>query len=280
MEHSYDLRVAGIRIRILAPCELQFPACYTPFLIGETETIAYEQPDWCIEINFDTGAYAPVEGDRVTRFPRKSGDDFLRVVPAGRVHTCRFFVPLEMADSFVRHANWTLFLIPEQLMLPYARVILHASAVIDGGEAVLFTAPSGGGKSTQAGLWEQVFGTEILNGDKVVIAADEMPIVGFGSPVAGSSGIYKNKDAPIKAIVYLKKGASNHAVRLDERRAFMILYSQMVKNRMQASFNRELLPLIAKIVESVPVVELTCTPEPSAAVYLRGWLQTHLPTVT
>ncbi len=278
MDHAYDLRVAGVHLRILAPCELQFPACFEPFLLGEAEITEYDRPDWRIEIYFGKGELSLAEGDLVTRFPRSSGDDFIRVVPADRARTCRFFVPEEIADTFPAHANWALFLIPEQLLLPYDRVFLHASAIIDEGEAILFTAPSGGGKSTQAALWESVFGAEILNGDKAIIATGETPLAVYGGPIAGSSEIYKNKKAPIKAIVYVQKGSRNEVIRLDDRRAFMVLYSHMVKSHDDAAFNRKLLPQIAKIVASVPILELTCLPEPSAAETLRAWLKTHLPS--
>ncbi len=272
MDHAYDLRVAGILIRILAPRELQFLDCYQPFLDTMSSS---DSPDWIVEVYFDTQNIPLSDGDLLKRFPRNNGDEFLRVVPADRVKTCRLFVPADMADSFCRYANWNLFLMFDELLLPHDRVILHASAVVDRGKAILFTAPSGGGKSTQASIWEKTFGSEILNGDKVVIAANEAPPVGYGSPIAGSSGIYKNIHVPIRAIVYLHKGDENHVRRMDDRRAFMALYSQVVKSHDDASFNRALIPLLAKIVENVPVLELTCRPEPAAAACVRAWLDEH-----
>ncbi len=274
MDYAYDLRLAGILIRILAARELQFPACYVPFT---AEASGEGQPDWTVEVYFGKDEFSPAEGDRVTRFLRPSRDDFLRVIPGDKDRVCRFFVPREIEDSFCRYGNWTLFLVPEQLLLPYDRVILHASIVVDNGGAVLFTAPSGGGKSTQANIWASTFGAEILNGDKAIIEVGATPPCVYGSPVAGSSRIYKNEKAPIRAIVYLKKGDHNEVVQLDGRRAFMTLYSQMVKSRDDAAFNETLVALVAKIVEKLPILELTCIPEPSAARELRAWLATHLP---
>lgn len=276
MNHSYDLRLAGILIRVLASRELQFPDCYLPFL---AKTTAYDRPDWFIEVYFGKGELSLAEGDHITRFPRRSGDDFLRVVPADSFNICRLFVPPEMAESFVRHANWTLFLMPERLLLPHDRVILHSSAVIDhDGAAVLFTGPSGSGKSTQAALWEDTFGAEILNGDKVIISTNGNDLVAYGGPVAGSSQIFKNQSAPIKAIAYVRQGPENRVTRLDERRAFMTLYSQMIKSPDDAAFNGALLPHIVKMVETVPILELTCLPDASAAEHLRAWLEIHLPS--
>ena len=43
----------------------------------------------------------------------------------------------------------------ESLLLARGHAVLHASAIRVGGQAILFTAPSGTGKSTQAELWSR-----------------------------------------------------------------------------------------------------------------------------
>ncbi len=272
---TYHLRIAGIHLCILAQRAIHFPDSYAPFI----STDSFGEPDWTVEVIFDAEPTIQA-GDIVKRFPRLDGHDLVRVVSAGRVNICRFFVPSSMADAFAIGANWTLFLTPEYLLLPYGRFFLHASGVCFDGEAVIFTAPSGGGKSTQAALWEATFGAEIINGDKVILSSDTTRPVAYGSPIAGSSGIYKNMQAPIRAIVSLQKAtpdAGNTVRRLDARHAFMTLYSQAVKRREDEAFNRTLLPLVAAVAESVPVLELTCKPEPSAALSLRSWLNTNAP---
>ncbi len=165
----------------------------------------------------------------------------------------------------------------ERLLLPYGRVILHSSAVAHGGQAILFTAPSGTGKSTQAALWETHLGAEILNGDKVIISADSEPPIAYGGPIAGTSRIYRDAQAPIRAIVYLRQGQTNQLEFLNRRRAFMALYSQVVKSPDDMEFNQALIPLIEKIVEKVPVAEYFCRPDASAVEYLRSRLN-HTPS--
>ena len=115
-------------------------------------------------------------------------------------------------------------------------------------------------------------GSEILNGDKVVIATDAESPVAYGSPIAGSSRIYRQASAPIKAIVYLHKAPENRAERMSKTRACLALYSQAVKLEGDAEFNTALLPLLERTVQAVPVATLHCTPEPEAAECLRSWL--------
>ena len=272
--HSYDLRFAGMLFRILAPRPLCLPENLRPFLIDEATK---DRPDWVVEVIFGTGNVAFTEQDSVTRFHWKDDEYFWRIVKAGGDNTCRLFVPEGIADKFVINANWMLFLMPERLLLPFGRIILHSSAVIHEGGAILFTAPSGTGKSTQASLWERFADAEIINGDKVIVSASGDAPVAYGGPIAGTSRIYKDVQAPIRAIVYLHQGSENQLTLLDRRHAFMALYSQAVKSSEDKAFNEALIPLIAKIVETVPVADFFCQPNASAVEYLQGRLK-YLPS--
>ena len=57
----------------------------------------------------------------------------------------------------------------ERLVGMAGGAILHSSFIEVGGKAVLFTAPSGTGKSTQAGLWRENRGAVVINGDRSVL---------------------------------------------------------------------------------------------------------------
>lgn len=57
-------------------------------------------------------------------------------------------------------------------LLRFDGMMLHASAVAADGEAYLFSAPSGTGKSTHTALWQ-----ELLGKDKVLIINDDKPAI-------------------------------------------------------------------------------------------------------
>ena len=83
--------------------------------------------------------------------------------------------------------------------------VFHCSYIDHNGKAILFTAPSETGKSTQADLWHQYRGTEIINGDRAAIRLADGVLLAEGIPFAGSSQYCKNRSLPIEAIVYLDR---------------------------------------------------------------------------
>jgi hypothetical protein len=267
---AYDFAIAEVRLRILSPCSLQFPDSFLPFILPASDSD--EASDWSVEVFFGTADLQAEERDDWMVFPREEGDPFVRMIPRDKPNLIRLGVPSDMKEKFRTNANWVMLLVPERLLLPHGRLVLHASAVCQDGSAILFTAPSGGGKSTQAALWEESFGSEVINGDKVILAAEKNPPIAYGSPIAGSSGIYRNIQAPVRAIVYLHKSDTNYAEIVDTRRAYMILYSQIVKSDQDRLFNEATLRLIEALAIHVPVLDFYCTPTSEAAEYLRSRL--------
>ena len=96
-------------------------------------------------------------------------------------------------------------------ILDFDAFVFHSSAVVLDGEAYLFTAVSGTGKSTHTSLWLKHFG------DRAFIINDDKPIVRFvngqyrvyGTPWCGKDGINRNTSAPIKAVCFLHRGKTN-----------------------------------------------------------------------
>ena len=68
-------------------------------------------------------------------------------------------------------------------------LLFHGSVVAVDGQAYLFTAKSGTGKSTHTSLWRQVFGNRavMVNDDKPFLGIQEDSVVVYGSPWNGAS---------------------------------------------------------------------------------------------
>jgi len=263
MQFRYDFSVSELLLRVESPRELKIPEPFRAFFLECPQT---QSPDILIQFLFPSNFEQIVAEDvpNAKKFDLGGGEYVLKQESSGRGSPCRIFIPPSMGDSFVTGGNWLLFMELNRLVLPFDRYFLHASGVVYRGKAYLFSAPSGGGKSTHAALWQQHFGAKLLNGDKVLIEVRDGQCIAHGSPVAGSSGIYERDSAPIAAVYLLKKEKQNRVYPVSPREALLSLYSQAIKENNDPAFNTKLLDLIGKTLSSVPVRCLGCLPEKSA----------------
>lgn len=137
-------------------------------------------------------------------------------------------------------------------------LILHCAYLEYQGKAMLFSAPSGTGKTTQAGLWEQYRGSRTVNGDKALLEYDGKTWTANGWPVCGTSEVCENKKLPIGCIVMLSQAKLNQAWRLRPAEAFTSLYGQITMNRWEREGLVKNLDLLERLVGKVPIYHLAC----------------------
>lgn len=170
-----------------------------------------------------------------------------------------------------------------RVMLLRGRPVIHAAYVDIGGEALLFTAPSGTGKSTQAELWRRFAGAEIINGDRVLLQygaeADAGRLYACGYPVCGSSAICLDRTLPVRAIVLLSQGMENRVTRPGGAEAVRALLSATEVYRWDVNEIDTALALARRAAEAVPVLRLTCRPDREAVEVLREALEDGCPSV-
>ncbi|MFR0973309.1 MAG: hypothetical protein ACLSE9_02480 [Acutalibacteraceae bacterium] len=95
-------------------------------------------------------------------------------------------------------------------LLEFNGFMLHSSCVCRGGNAYLFSARSGTGKSTHTHLWLSEFpDAYILNDDKPAIIINESGAVAYGTPFSGKNDESRNAAAPIRAIVFIERSQKN-----------------------------------------------------------------------
>lgn len=160
----------------------------------------------------------------------------------------------------------------EELLLYHQRIILHASFVDYAGNGILFSGPSGIGKSTQADLWKENTGAEIINGDRPILGVKNGVWTAWGSPYAGSSGYHVQKNAPMKAIVILAQGNDNCVQYLRGREAVSAIFSQITINSWNQNNVEHILDLVMDLASAVPVLRLECTPDVRAIEVLKEYL--------
>lgn len=184
--------------------------------------------------------------------------------------TCRYLRGQEEQVCLMRNL-WELLGI-ETLLLEDGGLLLHAALVRWQGIGVVFSAPSGTGKSTQAELWRRHGGAEILNGDRAGLMPCGSGWDSWGLPCAGSSGIYRNERAPLKIIAVLRQGPENRVARLRPARAFAALLPEITVHRWDRDFTQRASEALERLVTQVPAYILECRPDRGAVEALRAVL--------
>ena len=155
----------------------------------------------------------------------------------------------------------------EQLLLKKRACILHSSYISINKRGIVFTAPSGGGKSTQAELWKKYKNAGIVNGDKSIIGKENGKWYAYGIPFSGSSEYCLNRTCPLKAIVILDKGPLNTLIPVGIR-GFSNVFSQVTVNPWDKEFCNKAMDLVMDVCNEVPIYYYSCTKTPEAVEVL------------
>lgn len=168
-----------------------------------------------------------------------------------------------------------------QQILEQGGLCFHASAVAVEGEAVLFSADSGTGKSTQARLWQQYLSQQHqvvrINDDKPVLRVGQDEVWAYGSPWSGKHVIHTNAKAPVKALVFLQQAAGNRIRALTPQEAFELVFPQVFCVKTDARQRICVLQLLDGILRRVPVYHLSCNISQEAVrpAYQTIWKEKH-----
>lgn len=164
----------------------------------------------------------------------------------------------------------------EQLLAEHGGFLLHAAFIRYGDGAILFTAPSETGKSTQARLWCDHMDAELINGDRAAVRILEGRLHACGIPFSGSSPVRKNRILPLRAIVYLSQAKENSVTRLRGVRAFSRVWEGCGIPMWDREAVRTVTDTLSAVLAKVPVYHLACTPDERAVKCLFEALEAEV----
>ena len=145
-------------------------------------------------------------------------------------------------------------------------LLFHGSTVAVDGEAYLFTARCGTGKSTHTRLWMQAFGNRavMVNDDKPFLQLDEDRVWLYGSPWSGKHGLDANIRVPLKGLCILERGAENRIARISAAEALPMLQKQAYRP-LEEHKETAFLQLVDRLSQAVPLWKMACNKNPDAA---------------
>ena len=283
MPMNYDFLICGLRVRFELPWELKITPESRPFLRSPEEPGAPELTMSFCGVDslalpagggvwhVDSYYVSDNDGEKIWHCPARGQDPYCCVTWDREDRAlCRYVRGQE--DQIVYTKNLLELLGLEYFLLRFRGLIVHAALVNWEGRGILFCAPSGTGKSTQANLWQQHMGSRTLNGDRAGIRCQDGVWTAWGLPYAGSSGIYCNQSVPIRAVVLLRQGAENRIAPVSGPEAFKSLLPQCNARRWDADFMDGLTKLLVSLIGGVSLYRLECRPDAGAVDLLRRTL--------
>lgn len=148
-------------------------------------------------------------------------------------------------------------------------IVLHAAAINWSNQAVLFSAQSETGKSTQARLWCEQENAELFNGDRPAITLRENVFYAHGTPWTGSDPVVKNISRPIKAIVMLEQSSDNLVERISPQDAINLFLPRVMMPYFDEKLTIKALDIVDQIIQKVPIYKLKCRPDVGAMEVLK-----------
>lgn len=178
---------------------------------------------------------------------------------------------LEYMEQYAQRAGQTiqnypgteydvLALATSAALLHYRAVLFHSVGFSYRGKAIVFTGPSGIGKTTQYAQWKRCFGdrVKVISGDMSALALHEDGNI-WVHPSAwnGKEHLRHEHSDPLGGIVILEQAPENSIVRLEAKDAILPVYNQMCVDRREKEQIRLALELEDILLRKIPVWKLS-----------------------
>ena len=143
--------------------------------------------------------------------------------------------------------------------------LMHGAVLSAGGAGVMFTAPSGTGKTTHCRLWmKHIRGCHMVNGDKPLVQVGTDGVMAYGTPWYGKEHMGCNEQVPLRAVCYVKRSEENRLTRVSSSAVWTLLLKQVYFPK-DAQGIQQTIALFNQFCAKVPVYLLECNMEPEAA---------------
>lgn len=271
---NYYLSIGGVAVKIESDIPLRVGARFQPFLT-EAKPAEYTFVIKCIDALPTVPPNALLRGSMQTIWDAEGETVFITDKGGDTPGICCRLEDDRGTLLYLPTAAHTLTDVGnvfhrfgmEGWLLRKKALILHAAFVKWNEKGILLCGPSGVGKSTQAALWERM-GASVINGDRTLLRQTSR-WQAWGSPVAGTSGLYRNESAPVAAIAVLRQGDAPAIEQLSPGEAMKYLYPETAIHHWDKQYVEQATDLLLSLLGGVPVFLLTCTVDMETPSLLR-----------
>lgn len=238
---EFTIAIAGLRVQIRALYEATKICCKDYLTDGPA--------DFSVEMT-------QADIDREREFEAKEA------ALEGRAPNCNSDRMLEFTAVYRKIVN---------RLIEHDILLFHGSVVAVDGQAYMFTAVSGTGKSTHTRLWRALFGDRaiMVNDDKPLLKFTAEGVLACGTPWDGKHHLSSNCMVPLKAICVLERGQENAIRPISPREALPILLQQSHRPENVLHY----MSLLDRLTGQVKFHRLQCNMSPEAATVAYEGMQ-------
>jgi len=159
-----------------------------------------------------------------------------------------------------------------ELCLYHSIQSLHGSAISYNNQAIIFSGPSGTGKSTHVEYWKELEPLiEIINDDKPLLNLKGDQIMVSGSPWSGKTKVNMNTSLPLHSIVFLEQGTANKIEVLSEDEKAIQIMRNINRPRQDELWDK-VSDIIEYMIQEIPMYKASVKNDIEAAVAVRNKL--------
>lgn len=151
-------------------------------------------------------------------------------------------------------------------ILSYDGFLMHGVVADADGSGIIFTAPSGVGKTTHTRLWKEYLGDSftVINGDKPLLRFLDGKVYAYGTPWAGKENIHTNDKVAVNKICFIEQSPSNECIPLEKRVGLSMLLPQIYRPAKAESYLKTV-DLISRLVSQADFYKIKCNMDLTAA---------------
>ena len=234
-----------------AKVDIVYRLHYVDVFPKSEEKIVYANSNLMVQKSLFGYRYIHFIEDRIFAITEENGNNF-------DIYLLKSIKEAKLHPYFLLSLLWI-----ERIIVHKKEFLLHSAYVSYKEQGILFTAPSGGGKSTQAELWKVNKEADILNGDRSIVRKKDDKWMIYGTPYSGTSPYCVNITTPLNAIIILEKSMANQIERIGIK-GFSKILAQTMINPWDKEMCNSIMELVKLVCEEIPIYKYSCRKDASA----------------
>ena len=277
------LCLAGLKVVLdgpLCPPFSAWPAAYQPFLCAAAVAAAEAQfregvparrpRDAGFSPTYMAGSWQAGReaGREVYRFHAGENRAYLWAEPEAEFRTVAIWSEPESGRKMPPLLHPVDRVLSMGLLAHRGGFIVHACGWSANGKSVLFPGVSGAGKTTLCRQLMAAGRGGILSDDRVILRAGVKGFDAWGTPWPGDAKQARNESAPLAAVCFIEKSPDHRLTPIPPAEALRRLMEAASVPWFSPDLRDRVLPLAARLVETVPAFRLGFRPDPGVVACL------------